>query len=481
MRAVYVDTPQLLLARHRITLRRREGGTDEGWHLKLPADQGRRLEFHAPLSDGPRVLDVPAELRETALAALRRARSGDCDDDQDPDDAHRLDGPEATLLPAATLTTYRVELDLTGPGGRLLAQLCDDTVMAQPSGETWRELEVELVEGDESLLDQIVQEFGHQGVPEAAAPSKLSRALGDRPARAARGTGPRRSGPAADVVREHLLLQVAEIVGRTDDVREDRPDAVHRMRVATRRLRTALRTFRRLLDREVTDPLRDDLRWLAHVLGAARDAEVMRDRVLEQLGELPAEQVGGPVRVRVEAAAAARHTPAHAAVVSALDSARYDALVDALLHLVAEPPWRGRAHRRARRVLPPLVDRAAERAVRAWDQAAEAEGEERIRRLHDTRKRAKAVRYAAEALRPSFGRQAKDLARAWKQVTQALGEVQDAAVTSQWLLELARDAEGAGEPMLTYGALLQRESQRAARGDALAADLMATAGRVRIG
>ena len=422
MRAVYVDTPQLLLARHRITLRRREGGTDEGWHLKLPADQGRRLEFHAPLTSGPDVLEVPEELQETALAALRDAGVVDSDvvdtagGDQ-PDDGDSLRGPQAALLPAATLTTYRVEVDLTGSEGQVLAQLCDDDVRAQPAGQSWRELEVELVEGDEALLDRITEEFGRQGVPQVATPSKLGRALGDRPTRAADGRGPRRSGPAADVVREHLLLQVAEIVGREDDVRADQPDAVHQMRVATRRLRSALRTFRRLLDREVTDPLRDELRWLAHVLGAARDAEVMRDRVLGQLDEIPAEQVSGPVRERVEVAATARHTPAHAAVGAALDSPRYAALAGDLRHLVAEPPWRGRARRRARRVLPPLVGRAAERAVQAWDLAAGTEGEERTRRLHDARKRAKAARYAAEALRPSFGRQVTVRALAWKQVT----------------------------------------------------------------
>ena len=40
--AAYLDTDDLRLARWRVSLRRREGGTDEGWHLKLPVAQPRR-------------------------------------------------------------------------------------------------------------------------------------------------------------------------------------------------------------------------------------------------------------------------------------------------------------------------------------------------------------------------------------------------------------------------------------------------------
>ena len=62
-------------------------------------------------------------------------------------------------------------------------------------------------------------------------------------------------------------------------VRLDAPDAVHKMRVATRRLRSALTTFKALFAADVVRPLRDELKWLAGELGAARDAEVMRERV----------------------------------------------------------------------------------------------------------------------------------------------------------------------------------------------------------
>ncbi len=441
MRAVYMDTRDLLLVRNRITLRRREGGSDEGWHLKLPRPDGSRLEVHAPLGQGPGRMRVPEELVVELRAALGHALRG---------------GAEGALLPAAVLRTHRLELDLLDPSDQrtVLAQLCDDTVTALPAGTTWRELEVELVDGDDQLLDALTDAFAAQGVRPADHPSKLSRALGDRPAAAGRGEGPSADGPAADVVLSYLADQVAVVLGREPDVRADVPDAVHKTRVATRRLRSALRTFRRLLRRDVTDPLREEVRWFATALGEPRDAEVMRDRILTAVDALPDDQVVGPVRERVRDELDRRHASAHAALVEVLDSDRYRELVDRLLELLAEPPWRGRASRPAGKVLPGLVVRAVHRAREDADAAARADGDQRLHLLHEARKRAKAVRYACEALAPAFGEEAADAAAAWERVTETLGGLQDAVVAATWLRDLARTAEGAGEPTFTYGVLV---------------------------
>ncbi|SOC57291.1 CYTH and CHAD domain-containing protein [Ornithinimicrobium cerasi] len=446
LRAVYLDTRDLLLVRHRITLRRREGGADEGWHLKLPRPDGTRLEVHAPLDAGPGRFLVPATLREEIAGVLGEEWPG---------------GVDGVLLPAATLSTHRLEVDLLDPQGRVLAQLCDDTVTALPAGSTWRELEVELVEGEEELLDRVVDVLAEQGVTVADAPSKLARALGDRPRRVAEGEAASRTGPAADVLHDYLARQVAVILGREADVRADAPDAVHKTRVATRRLRSALRTFRRLLDREVTDPLREEIRWFAAALGEPRDAEVMKERLLAALDDLPADQLVGPVRERVGRELDRRHAAAHAALVQVLDSDRHRALVDGLLELLAVTPWRGRARKSAVKVLPPLVARAADRAELEWAAATEVEGEERLHLLHETRKRAKAVRYACEALAPSFGEGAARQAEAWESVTETLGGLQDSAVGTRWLRELERAADEAGEPTFTYGVLVGGERARA--------------------
>lgn len=479
LRAVYLDTTDLVLLRHRITLRRREGGPDEGWHLKLPRPDGSRWEVHAPLTTGLGTWRIPAELREEARSQLVEALAASVAEDAasraDDDMVAPGDGSDSApdpaqnplvgveFLPVAVLTTQRREIDLLDEHGRVFARLCDDSVTALPEGQHWRELEVELASDssagpeEKGLLAQIVQTFQAQGVGLSAAPSKLSRALGVRVERADLGLGPDPSGPAREVIHAYLAAQVGAILSREADVRADAPDAVHKMRVGTRRLRSALRTFRRMVKPDLTDPLRAEVKWLADMLGGPRDAEVTQARLLAQIDLLPEHLLRGPARERITSELAAEHDRAHAALVDALDSPRYAALVDALVDLVADPPWRGRAHQRADIVLPVLVAEAIARAERERALADAATGAEREHLLHETRKRAKAVRYAAEALAPTFGQDATSLAITWEQVTETLGQVQDCAVAAARIAELEALAQQAGESDYTYGVLAGME------------------------
>src|SRR5215217_3939241 len=81
------------------------------------------------------------------------------------------------------------------------------------------------------------------------------------------------TSPAGDVLLAHLREQVQQVHAYDGPVRRDAPDAVHKMRVAVRRLRSALTTFAPLVPASVARPLGKELKWLAGVLGAARDAE----------------------------------------------------------------------------------------------------------------------------------------------------------------------------------------------------------------
>ncbi|MFP5218632.1 MAG: CHAD domain-containing protein, partial [Actinomycetes bacterium] len=382
LEAVYYDTPDLRLARSGATLRRRTGGRDAGWHPKLPATAGARHEITAPL----RGRTVPV-----ALAKLARSRSRG-----------------APLAPVAQLRTTRSVLQLRADDGRVLAELADDTVLAELVGEPtatseWRELEVELVDGDDALLDAVETALLASGARRSGSASKLGRLLGERtlppPARDRRTAG--------DAVLAHLREHVDELVARDPLVRRDEPDSVHKMRVATRRLRSALKTFRPLLDRERTDPLRDELKHLAGVLGAARDAEVLRDRLLEHVHAEPAELVLGPVAQQITDDLGGRYRRAHRAVVRELDGARYLQLLEDLSALVSEPPLTERAQRKARKELPRLVGRMWHRlrAARAAADAARTDGE-RAHLLHEVRKTAKQARYAGEAVAPVLGRDA---------------------------------------------------------------------------
>lgn len=447
--ATYFDTADLRLAANKITLRRRTGGTDAGWHLKRPRVDGDRDELRAPLG---RAKAVPAALRAPVSVHLRGA----------------------ALAPVVRLTTTRTERALLDADGAVLAEIAQDEVTAavpSPDGTTttvsqWSELEVELVAGDGALLAEVSRRLVDAGARPSASPSKLSRALGERlPApRPQLPRGVRRRSAAAVLIR-HLDEHVGRLVAHDPLVRADAPDAVHQMRVATRRLRSALATYRPLVDRSVTDPLREELRWLGEVLGHARDAEVIRDELRDLVAGQPAELVLGPVSERIATALGARYRAAHDEVLATLDGPRYFALLDALDRLRTEPPLRPGAHGPADAVLLPLVARTFTRMRRLVDAAHEADAAgdpaHHDELLHEVRKAAKRARYAGESLVPVHGKAAKRWAARMEAVQESLGEHQDSVVIRAELLGLAAAAHQAGEDTFTYGRLHALEQARA--------------------
>ncbi len=156
--ATYYDTPDGRLKASKITLRRRTGGTDEGWHLKLPAGAGARREVHAPL--GPGDEPVPDEL------ASRVAE---------------VTGGEP-LRPIAVLTTERTVVALHGHKGNVRAEVADDAVTAKrlpQDGEPlrWREVEVEVPSADPPLQRATAEVLLAAGARPAGHGSKLGRLL----------------------------------------------------------------------------------------------------------------------------------------------------------------------------------------------------------------------------------------------------------------------------------------------------------------
>src|SRR5439155_12896922 len=133
--------------------------------------------------------------------------------------------------------------------------------------------------------------------------------------------------PAAGVVLAYAAAQLAQLQATHARVRRDQPEAVHDMRVATRRLRSTLKTFAAVLAGPDPGPdpgaVRAELKWLADVLGAARDTEVLEAALHGRLAELPAELLLGPVQARVTSHFASRAASARGSVPEALDSARY--------------------------------------------------------------------------------------------------------------------------------------------------------------
>nr|WP_171162206.1 CYTH and CHAD domain-containing protein [Streptomyces sp. I05A-00742] len=444
--AIYYDTADRRLHAAGITLRRRTGGHDAGWHLKLPVAPGVRDEVRAPLTVG-----IPRP-----IAALVRSRTRG-----------------ARLVPLMRITSQRETRHLLDADGTLLAEVSADSVTADRPGAAraataaWTEVEVELADGaDPGLLDALEPHLHEAGLRPSTAKSKLARALaetghdGDAPAAPEPAPAPADSGGH---VLAHLREQVEAIVTLDPGARRGTEDAVHRMRVATRRLRSAFRTYRKVLDRRVTDPLGDELKWLAAELGVERDREVLTDRLRERLDELPRPLVRGPVRARLRIWSNRNRVEARRRLATVLDSRRYLTLLDRLDALVTDPPLRPAAARPPDKVLAQAVRRDYERLAARVRHALDTEpGAARDTALHDARKAAKRARYAAEAAEPALGKAAKRLAKRMKAVQTVLGDHQDSVLLRDTLRTITAQAEGAGEATFTYGLLYGREEARAA-------------------
>jgi CHAD domain-containing protein len=265
---------------------------------------------------------------------------------------------------------------------------------------------------------------------------------------------------AAEVVLSYLRDQAAAIARYDPLVRRDEPDAVHQMRVATRRARSALQAFGSIIDREATRPLGEELKWLAATIGQARDAEVMLDLLRVSLAAIPPSLAAGPADARIAAHFTAELTQAQKTAVAVLDGQRYRRLRDDLDGLLARPPLTPLAGRGAGEVLAKPVRRAGRRLLGAL--AAVPEAQERDTALHEARKAAKRARYAAEAAVPALGGAASRQAAAAKELQQVLGDHHDSVVARTVLLDLAEEARQAGEDTFTYGLLYQYQADRAA-------------------
>jgi len=442
LEAVYFDTDDLRLARARITLRRRTGGTDAGWHLKLPAGApGERVEHRMPPGRGGRT--VPKGLVDLTLARTRGA----------------------PLRPVARLRTTRTQWNLLDADGAVLVEVVSDEVSAQTMGESttltaWHELEVEFVAGRRDLLDAVEERLREAGARPSDSASKLGRVLADRLGPVSAPALPLRSAAAA--VLGYLGAQLEQIAGRDPLVRKDEPDAVHKMRVAARRARSTLQAFRGVLDRERTADLVTELKWLGTVLAGARDAEVQRALVRDRLGELPDELVVGPVVSRMDSHFFREYTQAREAALVELRGPRYLALLDALHELLADPPLTDLARKRAGAVLPGEVARAQRRVRRAIaGYTADPDGTGRDPALHEARKAAKRARYAAEVAAPVLGRPARRSAKRLKAVQGVLGDHQDTVVARSVLRDLGMRAHLDGENAFTHGVLVGGEIERA--------------------
>ena len=227
------------------------------------------------------------------------------------------------------------------------------------------------------------------------------------------------------MVLAYLRVHAATLKSLEPAVRADEFDAVHQMRVATRRLRAVLRSFGPVIPRSDSQRLAGELKWLGGLLGAPRDAEVLSAHLQESLRPIPAELLIGPVLARVQGHFAPRRAAARTELLEALDSPRYAGLLAELDRLAAGPLSGPQAGDPARDVLPAGVHKAYRQARKRMRRARHTpSGPARDAALHQARKSARRARYAAEAARPAIGQPARGFARQMKKVQSVLGDHQ---------------------------------------------------------
>jgi CHAD domain-containing protein len=422
-REVLHDTEDLRLIRWGATLRRREGGPDEGWQLSLPVDgaeAGVPDAMHLPLDAGPEG-DVPALMADVVTALARRA----------------------PLAAVATLETAHTTHVLHGADGQVVAELMDDTVSIMDGDVVagrFRELSVQAAaEGDPTIAPLVDLLTAHGAVPGTT--SKIVSALG--PGAQADPDVPEPQPatpdePAADAVHAHLVTHVRRFLLQDVRVRRDLPDSVHQMRVAARRLRSGLRVFAPLVEDAWSRHLRDELGWTASELGLSRDSEVLLARLDAHADELE-ERDSLLIHAHVDPFMHAKAEAGRQEALDALRSERHLDLLDELVDAANHPRLTEESRRPSREVLPPLF-------AKAWRKLAKE-----VRALtldgpsdewHETRITAKRARYAAEALVGVFGTPAKNLATALSAVTEQLGEHQDAWIAQETCRELAEHFDG---------------------------------------
>ena len=437
LNTLYLDTEDLRLARWGCSLRFREG---EGWTVKLPAIREGDLMVRGEHTFAGTRSKPPREAVELLLAYLRTAE----------------------IAPVAKLRTVRTTVVLRAQDGSSVGEVVDDEVSVLDGSRVaarFREVEVELAEGSvEALLDAALERLYAAGAGDAEFTPKYVRALGPRAELPPELVQQAATDPTVlDLVRATLTRSTIHLLRNDAEIRlGEYPEALHEGRVATRRLRSRLRTFRSVLDPAWAAGLRAELGWLAKELGPVRDADVLEAVLKDSAAGLPAAD-RSDASLLIERLQQQRQAYLEE-LREAMSSERYVALLDTLVDAALEPDVLPQAGEMPASSLGSLMEgpwSLLERACRRFgEHASDAD-------MHRVRIMAKRVRYTAEALMPAFGESAEAFADAAARLQGVLGDHHDAVLASGWL----REAASHMDPSVAFvaGLMSARERRVAAR------------------
>jgi CHAD domain-containing protein len=261
-------------------------------------------------------------------------------------------------------------------------------------------------------------------------------------------------------VTAYLDARIEDYIAHDPGVRLGTPDSVHKMRSATRRARSALATYRKLFNRSAVRELQAELKWLGQILGPARDAEVMLERLRQHILELPEEQRSGLLAQMIDQELVAAHDAGYRNVLETLRTGRYFRLLGSLEDFRDNPPAKPRAFRPARKVTAKLVNKAAKRVERARKAVkGSADRAARDTALHEVRKDAKRLRHAGESVLEIHGKRAAKLTKAAGRLQTVLGDHQDSVMATDLLRRLAATPDRPADADLGFEGLLEMEER----------------------
>ena len=439
--ATYFDTDDLRLTRWGVSLRHR---TSDGWTVKLPQPSDGTMLVREEVAFPGDARRPPPEAVDLVRAFLRTA----------------------SLRPQVRLRTVRKQTTLEDGEQHPAAEVVDDDVAVLDGrriAARFRELEVEVADEQHvPLLEALVARLRASGAGAPDPTPKVVRALGPRatqpPEIAVGSLGA--DATLADVVRRAISASVDRLIRHDPVVRMDSDaEGVHQARVATRRLRSDLRTFRSILDPDSTAELRGELRWLADSLGAVRDHDVLLARLRSRAAGLQASDGRGVSRAFTTLET--ERAEAYEELLAALRSERYLALLDRLIAEANEPSLLPGSELPAEVALPPLVSRPLRRLAKQMQALSDDATDEE---LHAARIRTKRARYAVEAATPVLGKRARLVATAAAKLQDVLGEYRDAVAAEHWLDDRAHETRSVREAF-AVGKLagLERAEQERAR------------------
>jgi CHAD domain-containing protein len=420
--STYFDTLDHCLARSSITLRRRIENGSATWQLKLPLDGARReIELREETVTPPaRIVD--------ALVIL-------------------LEGKH--LLPVANLRTSRTGVRVHQAENRGVDVVLDTVSVLQGGSviQQFRELEIESLNGEEEFIDRVASTLHGVGARTHDGRPKLFRALSlayDLP------EAPTEDASIEEHLRYNLLRQLQSLKQADPGVRiGGEPEDVHRIRVAARRMRTILRTVRKIVPAEWVESPLSGLKWLGDVFARARDLDVQMSyfrREAEQLKVRDRRPLERFLRHLQEEREKAQQT-----LMDEMKSARYLGFVSKLQEAADAPSVlnseytlidaAGRQYRKLRKTI-----RRLKRSPSNTD-------------LHRVRIKTKRARYAAEVAEVLDGKAVTRFIKSAEQFQDLLGTHQDAVLAERYVQGLLQYQTGQ-QAAFTAGLLVARANQR---------------------